>query len=45
MYIAKTLAAPANQYAHRIVTGGVGHKLLQELLQAFAEASIDVANV
>jgi len=29
--------------AHRIITGGVGHNLPQEALQAFAEAVIDVA--
>jgi pimeloyl-ACP methyl ester carboxylesterase len=30
------------RYAHRTVTGGVGHNLLQEAPQAFAQAVIDV---
>jgi pimeloyl-ACP methyl ester carboxylesterase len=30
------------KYAHRIVTGGVGHNLPQEAPQAFAEAVVDV---
>jgi len=29
-------------YAHRIVTGGVGHNLPQQAPQSFAEAIIDV---
>ena len=29
-------------YAHRIITGGVGHNLPQEAPQAFAQAIIDV---
>jgi pimeloyl-ACP methyl ester carboxylesterase len=31
------------KYAHRIVTGGVGHNLPQEAPQAFAEAIVEVA--
>ena len=30
------------KYAHRLVTGGVGHNLPQEAPQAFAKAVIDV---
>ena len=30
-------------YAHRVITGGVGHNLPQEAPQAFAQAVIDVA--
>ncbi|MCI0431079.1 MAG: alpha/beta hydrolase [Rhodospirillales bacterium] len=33
----------SGKYAHRIITGGVGHNLPQEAPQAFAEAVIDVA--
>jgi len=33
----------SGRYAHRLVTGGVGHNLPQEAPQAFAEAVIDVA--
>ena len=33
----------SGKYAHRIITGGVGHNLPQEAPQAFAEAIIDVA--
>jgi pimeloyl-ACP methyl ester carboxylesterase len=33
------------RYAHRIITGGVGHNLPLEAPQAFAEAIIDVAEV
>jgi pimeloyl-ACP methyl ester carboxylesterase len=29
-------------YAHRIITGGVGHNLPQEAPQAFAQAVVDV---
>ena len=29
-------------YAHRIITGGVGHNLAQEAPRAFADAVIDV---
>ena len=32
----------AGKYAHRLVTGGVGHNLPQEAPQAFAKAVIDV---
>jgi pimeloyl-ACP methyl ester carboxylesterase len=32
----------AAKYAHRLVTGGVGHNLPQEAPQAFAKAVIDV---
>jgi pimeloyl-ACP methyl ester carboxylesterase len=32
-------------YAHRVITGGVGHNLPQEAPRAFAEAVIDVAKV
>ena len=31
-------------YAHRIITGGVGHNLPQEAPQAFAEAVVAVAD-
>ncbi len=30
-------------YAHRLITGGIGHNLPQEAPQAFAQAVIDVA--
>jgi len=32
----------AGKYAHRIITGGIGHNLPQEAPQAFAEAVIEV---
>jgi pimeloyl-ACP methyl ester carboxylesterase len=32
----------AGKYAHRLLTGGVGHNLPQEAPQAFARAVIDV---
>jgi pimeloyl-ACP methyl ester carboxylesterase len=32
----------AGKYAHRIITGGVGHNLPQEAPQAFAQAVVDV---
>ena len=32
----------AGQYAHRVITGGVGHNLPQEAPQAFAEAVLEV---
>jgi pimeloyl-ACP methyl ester carboxylesterase len=32
-------------YAHRLITGGIGHNLPQEAPHAFAEAVIDVAEV
>jgi pimeloyl-ACP methyl ester carboxylesterase len=32
------------RYAHRTISGGVGHNLPQEAPQAFAEAVIDVAS-
>ena len=32
----------AGKYAHRIITGGIGHNLPQEAPQAFAEAIIEV---
>ncbi len=32
----------AGPYAHRVITGGVGHNLPQEAPQAFAQAIIDV---
>ena len=32
----------AGKYAHRTITGGVGHNLPQEAPQAFAQAVIDV---
>jgi pimeloyl-ACP methyl ester carboxylesterase len=32
------------KYAHRTISGGVGHNLPQEAPQAFAEAVIDVAS-
>ena len=31
------------RYAHRLITGGVGHNLPQEAPQAFADAIVDVA--
>jgi len=33
----------SGRYAHRIITGGVGHNLPQEAPQAFAQAVLDVA--
>jgi pimeloyl-ACP methyl ester carboxylesterase len=33
------------KYAHRLITGGIGHNLPQEAPQAFAEAIVDVAEV
>ncbi|MBR1236835.1 alpha/beta fold hydrolase [Bradyrhizobium sp. AUGA SZCCT0182] len=33
----------SGRYAHRLITGGIGHNLPQEAPQAFAEAVIDVA--
>jgi pimeloyl-ACP methyl ester carboxylesterase len=33
----------AGKYAHRLITGGVGHNLPQEAAQAFAQAIADVA--
>jgi pimeloyl-ACP methyl ester carboxylesterase len=33
----------SGQYAHRIITGGVGHNLPQEAPQAFAQAVVDVS--
>ncbi len=35
----------SGKYAHRLVTGGVGHNLPQEAPQAFAEAVIEIASV
>ena len=32
----------SGRYAHRVITGGIGHNLPQESPQAFAEAVIDV---
>jgi pimeloyl-ACP methyl ester carboxylesterase len=34
----------SGKYAHRIITGGVGHNLPQEAPQAFAQAIIDVGH-
>jgi pimeloyl-ACP methyl ester carboxylesterase len=33
----------SGKYAHRIITGGIGHNLPQEAPQAFAEAVVDIA--
>jgi pimeloyl-ACP methyl ester carboxylesterase len=33
----------SGKYAHRNITGGIGHNLPQEAPQAFAEAVIEVA--
>ena len=33
----------SGSYAHRLITGGIGHNLPQEAPQAFAEAVIEVA--
>jgi pimeloyl-ACP methyl ester carboxylesterase len=35
----------SGRYAHRLITGGVGHNLPQEAPQAFAEAVVDVARL
>jgi len=35
----------SGKYAHRHVTGGIGHNLPQEAPQAFARAVIDIAGV
>jgi pimeloyl-ACP methyl ester carboxylesterase len=35
----------SGKYAHRLITGGIGHNLPQEAPHAFAEAVIDVAEV
>ena len=35
----------SGKYAHRTITGGIGHNLPQEAPRAFAEAIIDVAEV
>ena len=32
----------SGRYAHRIITGGIGHNLPQEAPQAFAQAIVDV---
>jgi len=32
----------SGKYAHRIITGGIGHNLPQEAPQAFAQAVVDV---
>ena len=32
----------SGRYAHRVITGGIGHNLPQEAPQAFAQAIIDV---
>jgi pimeloyl-ACP methyl ester carboxylesterase len=36
---AKQFAGP---YAHRVITGGIGHNLPQEAPQAFADAVLEV---
>jgi pimeloyl-ACP methyl ester carboxylesterase len=33
----------SGKYAHRLVTGGIGHNLPQEAPQAFADAVIEAA--
>jgi pimeloyl-ACP methyl ester carboxylesterase len=33
----------SGKYAHRLISGGIGHNLPQEAPQAFAQAVIDVA--
>ena len=33
----------SGRYAHRIITGGIGHNLPQEAPRAFAEAVVDVS--
>jgi pimeloyl-ACP methyl ester carboxylesterase len=35
----------SGRYAHRTITGGIGHNLPQEAPQAFAEAVVDVAEI
>ena len=35
----------SGKYAHRTITGGIGHNLPQEAPRAFAEAIIDVGEV
>lgn len=35
----------AGKYAHRTITGGIGHNLPQEAPQAFAQAVIDIAGI
>ncbi|HEV7546384.1 MAG TPA: alpha/beta hydrolase, partial [Reyranella sp.] len=32
----------SGKYAHRVISGGVGHNLPQEAPRAFAEAVVDV---
>ncbi len=32
----------SGKYAHRVITGGIGHNLPQEAPRAFADAIIDV---
>ena len=32
----------SGKYAHRVITGGIGHNLPQEAPQAFAEAVLEV---
>jgi pimeloyl-ACP methyl ester carboxylesterase len=32
----------SGQYAHRVITGGIGHNLPQEAPRAFADAVVDV---
>ena len=48
MPMARRISTPAptprkfsGKYAHRIITGGIGHNLPQEAPQAFAQAVID----
>jgi pimeloyl-ACP methyl ester carboxylesterase len=33
----------SGKYAHRVITGGIGHNLPQEAPQEFAQALVDVA--
>jgi pimeloyl-ACP methyl ester carboxylesterase len=35
----------SGRYAHRVITGGIGHNLPQEAPQAFAEAVVEVAEI
>ncbi len=35
----------SGKYAHRLISGGIGHNLPQEAPQAFAEAIVDVAGI
>ncbi len=35
----------SGRYAHRLITGGIGHNLPQEAPHAFAQAIVDVAKV